>query len=282
MKRIACILFACVLVARIDAQEYVPTQADIENFLKSTTYVVLEDNPLLSYNIDIRDVMKREWTITPYKFISWIEFEEKRKDKSLSFLVLNQVKFDKDKTDAKYNFISVLMGGDFYSLSQMPDICSVPLSYVGVSEENYIYKLGTLIRFIQNHVKLIHSDPTIISSNIFKHYNENMAEIKGKTLYLVEDELARDVNSVTRIKKVYPNDVKIVSREAIEEAITNGEDIVFLHKVGPERTRIKSRCYKILIGAKDARFYYFDYHRVDEKSPDGFLMSDFKKLAKKK
>jgi hypothetical protein len=51
--------------------------------------------------------------------------------------------------------------------------------------------------------------------------------------------------------------------------------------VGPEITKFKARCYKILIGAADAKFYYFDYHMVDDDTPDGFLAKDFKKLAKK-
>ncbi|NJM15440.1 MAG: hypothetical protein HC896_08750 [Bacteroidales bacterium] len=53
-----------------------------------------------------------------------------------------------------------------------------------------------------------------------------------------------------------------------------------MHKVGPEGTRLSARCYKIIIGASDADFYYFDYHMIDDKHPDGFLKSDLKKLAK--
>jgi hypothetical protein len=72
-----------------------------------------------------------------------------------------------------------------------------------------------------------------------------------------------------------------VTREEIRQAIIDrNEDIVFLHKVGPEGKKFKARSYKILIGAGDARFYYFDYHMVSDKNPDGFLISDLKKLAK--
>jgi len=54
---------------------------------------------------------------------------------------------------------------------------------------------------------------------------------------------------------------------------------VFLHKVGPEGTRLIARCYKILIGAADSKFYYFDYHKISDEKPDGFLLSDFKKTG---
>ncbi|NJK86817.1 MAG: hypothetical protein HC906_13420 [Bacteroidales bacterium] len=62
------------------SQDYIPTREDINAFFKTKTLVVLEDNPLLEYNINIRNVMKQEWTITEYDFITSKEFEEKRKD----------------------------------------------------------------------------------------------------------------------------------------------------------------------------------------------------------
>ena len=73
----------------------------------------------------------------------------------------------------------------------------------------------------------------------------------------------------------------MVTREEIRQAISDrDEDVVFLHKVGPEGTRLKARCYKVLIGAADASFYYFDYHMINDKKPDGFLSKDLKKISK--
>jgi hypothetical protein len=61
----------------------------------------------------------------------------------------------------------------------------------------------------------------------------------------------------------------------------NGDpDAVFLHKVGPEGKKMEARVYKILIGAADAKFYYYDYHKASSKNPDAFLLSDFKRLEK--
>ena len=81
--------------------------------------------------------------------------------------------------------------------------------------------------------------------------------------------MAKDVNSAARIHKIYPHPFKLVERDDIRKAISEREDVVFLHKVGPEGTRLEARCYKILIGASDASFYYFDYHMIKDKNPDG-------------
>ncbi|MBN2215100.1 MAG: hypothetical protein JW723_12730 [Bacteroidales bacterium] len=282
MRKIILLLLCSAFIRAAQAQGYVPTREDIDAFFTTKTLVVLEDNPLMEYNLNIREVMQREWNITDYDFISSKEFEEKRMDPIYSFIFMTRVTFENDKTDAEYRFLHLSLGGDYFRLNQMPDIASVPLSYYNVDEDNYAYKLGILVRFIQKHALLIKERPEIVSANVLKHYNDNIREIKDKTLYLLENELAKEVNSVARIKKIYPYRIRIVTREEIEQAIKDrDENIVFLHKVGPEGTKLNARCYKVIIGAGDANFYYFDYHQISDKNPDGFLASDFKKLAKK-
>jgi hypothetical protein len=281
MRKIFVLILCSVVAGIAQSQGYVPTREDINAFFTTKTLVVLEDNPLLEYNLNIRDVMRQEWNITDYDFISSKEFDEKRMDPKYSFLIMTRVTFENDKTDAEYRFLHLSLGGDYFRLNQMPDIASVPLAYYNVDEDNYAYKLGILVRFIQKHAMLIKEHPEIVSANVLKHYNDNIREIKDKTLYLLENELARDVNSVARIKKIYPYRIKIVTKEEIEQAIKDREEgVVFLHKVGPEGTKLNARCYKVIVGAGDANFYYFDYHKISDKSPDGFLASDFKKLAK--
>jgi hypothetical protein len=283
MKRIiSTVLASLFLFILAYGQDYVPTPGDLEKFFKTKTLIVLEDNPLMEYNLLIQEVMKKEWTITPFEVIPFKEFEAKRKNPEYSFIMLMDTRFDKDKTGAIYKFLDLLLGGKYQRINDMPALAQVPLAYSSVEEFGYIYKLGTLVRFIQNHVKLIYEKPDIISANIFKYYNQNMGDVKNKTLYVVEEELAPEVNSEKRIKAVYPYKVRIVTKEEIQKAIDEGNDeVVFLHKVGPEGTQLKARCYNILIGAADAKFYYFDYHMINEKNPDGFLESDFKKLGRK-
>ena len=98
---------------------------------------------------------------------------------------------------------------------------------------------------------------------------------------MLKDELGPNVNTDSKIKKVYPYKFKIATREEIENAIkTENDNVVFLHKIGPEGTKKKARCYNLILGAKDAKLYYFEYHMISSKKPDGFTIKDFKKLAK--
>jgi hypothetical protein len=278
------IIFSFLMVGAsllASAQGYIPSKQDVDAFFTTKTLVVLEDNPLMEYNSIIKKVMQQEWTITEFDFVSAKDFEQKRMDAQYSFIYMTNVTFEADKTDASYRFLHLSLGGDYFRLNEMPDIASVPLAYFDVEEDRYAYKLAILVRFLQNHAKLIHEHPDIISANVFKYYNDNIKDIKEKTLYLLEEELAPSVNTVAEIKKVYPYKFEMVTTDDIEKAIRDrNSDVVFLHKVGPEGTKLNARSYKIIIGAADANFYYFDFHKISDKNPDGFLESDFKKLVK--
>lgn len=285
MKKLLVVILIGLFGINLFAQkEYVPTKEELLKFKSTKTLVVLEDNPLSDFNLTAKEILPAEWKLTKFDFITWKDFEKLRTDPAYSFILMNQVKFQNDKTNAKYNFLSLLLGGTSPSLGDMADLCSVPLSYTGVDEDHYSYKLGIMLRFMQNHVQMLLDNPELLSVNIFKHYNDNIAELKGKTVYFIPDELSKDINTAAKIKKVYSGDVKLVTREQMREAIDNRTpNVVFLHKVGPEGTRIKSRCYNILMGVDDAKFYYFNYHMVgdDSDDADAFLLSDLKKITKK-
>ncbi len=285
MKKIILAIIIGISTLSVNAQEYLPTEADLNQFLNSKLYVVLESNPIAAYNFKIQEAVKNAWNLTEFEFISLDQFEEMYNDPDKSFLMMTQVVFQHDKTKVRYNFLHIFIGKEgLDTFEDLPDIAAIPLSYTEVDEEFWVYKMESLVRFMQTHIQNMRDNPGMIKKNIFEYYNEFSKDIKQKTLYLVKDEVAQNINSEAKIKKIYPYKVKFVTRDEIEEAIENrDEDVVYLHKVGPQGTRLRARCYKIIIGAKDANFYYFNWHWVQKgKNFDGFLDKDFKQIAKKK
>jgi len=282
MKKYYALLLLLIPFIQLQAQrEYLPTQEDLDHFHTTKTYVVMESNPLSEYNLEIQDAVKKLWNITEYEFLPMNDFAEKSKDKNASFLYLAGVSFEKDKSNTRYQFLCLSLGGNRVSIDDLKDVANIPMAYYGVDADHYAYKIGIMVRFLQYHVNLITQDISIVDHNVYNYYNENMSEVKGKTLYLVEEELEREVNTLSKIKAVYPGELKLVDRETIKDLIMAEDDnAVVLHKVGPEGKKLNARTYKILIGAADAKFYYFDYHKVSDKKPDAFLTSDFKKLAR--
>ncbi|MCD4834961.1 MAG: hypothetical protein K8R31_14275 [Bacteroidales bacterium] len=285
MRKLILAIIIGISTLSLNAQEYLPTEADLNQFLNSKLYVVLETNPIAEYNFKIQEAVKKAWTITEYEFISLDQFEEMYNDQDKSFLMMTQVVFQNDKTKVRYNFLSIFIGKEgLDGFEDLPDIAAIPLAYTEVDEEFWTYKMEALVRFMQTHVQNMKNNPGMIKKNIFEYYNENTKDIKQKTLYVVKDEVAPNIDTEAKIKKIYPYKVKFVTREEVEEAITNRDPgVAFLHKVGPQGTRLRARCYKIIIGAQDANFYYFNYHWVEKgKNFDGILDKDFKQMAKKK
>lgn len=283
MNKWLLLLTVMVFSGSAFAQEYVPTQQDLDRFFNTKTYVVLDPNPISAYNFKMKQAVKDNWDVSEYEFVSYDEFEQLRNNPDYSFLMEDIVVFDRDKTKARYRFLSLMLGEKRARLEEMPTLVSVPLSYREVDQEYWAYKLSVILRFFQKHIRTMEENPDILDDNILEYYNKNMEDIKDKTLYLVKDELAPDVDTRSEISQYYPYDFKLVDREEVAQAIKEArEDVVFLHKVGPQGSRHRARCYKILMGAKNAKFYYFDYHFVARnKRPDGFLKRDFKKLKRK-
>lgn len=286
MKKVvlACVLALTTLFA--SAQTSVGTPEQLDQFMKTTTYVVLENNPMLQYNHLIKETVEKHWDLTPFEFVTFSteEFEKARLDPTKSFLIVNKMFFERDKTKAKYNYLCVQLGGDYEFVNQMPDIAQVPIAYDGIEEDFYAYKLGMLCRFLQSHIKLTQEHPELNSKNILKFYYKNMtADVKEKTLYVTKSDLAKGFNSMKQIKAVYPGKVELKTKEEVQAAIdSHDENVVFVHKVGPEGAKRKARCYNTIVGASDAKLYYFSYHMISDKAPEGLTQKDWKKLAKAK
>ncbi len=280
MKKLTLLIVLLSLGTQIWGQDAVATQDEIAKFFKSKTYVVYDTNIFGTYNDAIKKAIDTYWTLTPIEYIDAVKYRKLNRSFRNSFIVRTKVNFDKDKSKTSYTFLSIVLGSNKGGMAQMPDLCSFPLSYYNVDYDKYIYKLGAIIKFMQNHIILLRDNPKLGKKNTLKYYNKNTAELTGKTLYVIKDELDNNVNTLSKIKKYYSGKVVISTAEEIDRIIQEKDpNAVFLHKVGPSRNNDKLRIYKLILGASDGKLYYFNYHKFKKgKSGDAFLASDFKKL----
>jgi hypothetical protein len=231
----------------------------------------------------IKEAVKATWTITPYEFVSYDEFRKHKKDPAYSFLLLTSTAFEKDRAGVNYDFLNLLLGDPVNNLSKLPEFCSFPLAYTGAEDAGYIPKMSVILLFMQKHVRHILEHPSNISLKYryLKYYNVNMQLLKDEELWLAKEDLAPEISTEESIKAVYPHPFRLVSEEDIDEALTGSpkEGMAFLFKVGPESTADKGRVYKMILGT-DGTLYYFNYHLISKKKPDGFLLSDLKRIGK--
>ncbi|MDD2565024.1 MAG: hypothetical protein PHU27_12495 [Salinivirgaceae bacterium] len=286
MKQFLILLLLLMTFSMVGkAQITVPTQAELEQFVKTKTIIMLEANPLRVFNEQMRVTADKHWKITPYEFMTYNDklFDSLRTDPNLSFLILDATYFKRDKILTKYQFLNVSLGGNYATVKEMPTISGLPISYADVDEGTYDYKLGLILQFIESHVHNLIANPQIKSSSkALKFYSDNMKQIHNKTLYVLEEELTKEVNTLKKIKEFYPYPVKIATAEEIEAVIdSKDKNAVILHQVAPGKDHKKVRCWNTILGADDAALYYFNWFFIKKgKRAEGFSEKDFKKLSK--
>lgn len=269
------------LISLVGQQRPYPTPDDAKRFSASTTCVVLEDNPFSFYNTEIKSAVTEYWDATPVRFISTEEFNVMRNDPSYSFIVLTITTFSNDKSGSAFDFLNLLLGADVDELDQLPEFCAIPLSFDGAPEEEYSYKLGLIIRFMQYHAALVMKNPATPALRYLKYYNKNVPEITGKTILVRQEDLSPEIDTPEKIGKYYTGNIRIVTEEEIISAVEGKEkDCLIVHKVGPDGVKHTGTCMKMLIGTDDAVMYYYDSHLVDAKNANGLLISDLRRIAR--
>src|SRR5664280_3521546 len=281
MKDLLISLVLVFAAVTLTGQSPFPNKDEIKQFDASKTCIVLEDNPFSEYNLSIKDAVNSYWKLTPFEFIAVKDFNVRRLNPAYSFIVITQTNFDSDRSHGLYNFLNLLQGKDVNKLSEMPELCAIPLSFAGVSDLVYSYKLGAIVNFMQTHAQKISEDPTLSLRKYLKYYNKNIPGIKNKTILVEQDDLTPEISTIKKIRKFYSANIEIVTNDEIIKAIENKTpDAVILHKVGPIGDRDSGYCFVMLIGTDDSELYYYNLHMVDKANPNGLLPDDLKRLER--
>jgi hypothetical protein len=284
MKKITFVIIIILTAIQAFSQLKIPvgTRSDINKFMTTTTYFVLKNDLLSDFNDALKEAAEKHWTITPYEFIYLSDFEKHKKDTDKSFLMINQVYFEKDKSQTLFDFLILTIGGNFKTVNDMPTLCAVPLCYNGALESEYDYKTGLMIKFIQNHILICKQNPDLNENNIADYYISKTDSLKDKTLYLLKEEVAPDIRTKNSFASTYPYNFDYTTKENIRNLINNNsKDGLILHVLGPQIKSTLSYCIKIIIDTENGLVYYYDMHKINKKNPAHLLQSDLKKLTKK-
>jgi hypothetical protein len=280
MKTIKLIIIAIFLSVTINAQQFMPESKYVKAFLDSRTYFVQDNNIFGMYNSVIKEAAEKHWKITEYTIINKDEFNNKRYVPTASMIIQTVSHFEGQEELGVFTSLSLLMGKKGGDINTMPDIVTLPLAYNDADYDDYQYKLGLALVYMQNHVKWLDENPDIEDKALLNHFKNSKKNTKDKTLYLLKNEMSEEINTISGIKAFYSGEVKFVSKEEIKQAIDDkDETVLILHMVAPVRAVKGSVVTKMILSASDAEIYYFDYHRVKGKNhTNKFLTSDFEKM----
>ena len=284
MNRILIISVMLAITSGLFAQtrKQLATKAQIEKFFSVKTVVVMDADPFSGFNMVINDAMEKYWTITPYEVVPFVEFERMRNNSELSFIWQPKVKLKKDKKNVHYLYMDIVMGGIAKDDLSMPILLPVPLAYTGVDEDDYVEKLPLMLRFAQIHINNLRAAPKPNKVHNLKNYSDNSRMLKDMVLLVQESDLSDEVNSLAKIKAVYPGVVKIVTAEEIEKAIENKEpNTAVLHQIGPAADDDEGRSYRQIYGTADALLYYYNFQKITKRRPAGMSARDFRLICGK-
>ncbi len=274
MKKLFLAVLVLFIVTEAASQVRPARRSHYRTFMESTTYVVEDGRPFSDYNKRLKEEMDRFWTITPYEFITFDEFRRMRTNDNYSFLVLAEIK--QRNVPHVYKFINFVLGDTNRDFNRMPDLGSVPLIFKDADEESFLYKLGAFVQFMQNNAKEGSGRHNLQMTRFINVRDERLHQME---LWLLEEELAPDINTVEKINEYYPHTVKIVTKDDIQNAISQQrEDVAFLHKIGPEDTMRAGKCWKFIITTNGEVLYSND-HDADIRTPDALLKEDLKLMA---
>jgi hypothetical protein len=266
----------------VNAQGPFPTVEEGKLLLNSKTCVVLENSPFSMYNPAIKEAVEAHWTLTPYEVIDIAEFNKRRQDPSYSFIVLTETDYERDKSGSTFSFINLLLGKKVRNLEEMPEFCAIPLDFAGEdADAEYGYKLGVILRFIQQHAQVVMDNPKTPGVRFLKYYNQYVPTIVEKTILAREEDMDQMISTEEAIGSTYKYPFLIVSEEEIQKAVSEKRpNTLILHKVGPPDELPGAFVFKMLIGADDARMYYFNNHKIDARNPNAFLPADLRRIGR--
>jgi hypothetical protein len=251
------------------------TKLQVGMFKNSKTCVVV-DGGMSFFNKPISDAVKSFWKSTDYEFIDQVEFEKRKTDPRYSFIVVLDGAYDKDPGGVSYKFLSLVLGDPSGNLTKMPEFCSIPLAYSGDNDADFEYIIPIIIKFMQIHVKNLEKDRLPISINGLRYYNKS--GFNEKILVLNKDKMASNADSADKIKTVSQYKVKLLTVEEIQKEIEAGSQNTLFHfHVGPAHDAGAGKSFDMLFDINGNLFYY-NFRKITNDNPDGFNLNDFNNI----
>ncbi len=263
----------------VSANPKLVSKQQIGMFKNSTLCVVLEGGSISDnvYNVFIKEAVEKYWKSTDFEFISEEEFNKRHFDSKYSFLVLMKGVFDNDPGGVSYNYLSLVLGDESTDLTNMPEICSFPISYSNDNTMDIKYVIPAMIKFMQKHAINLETKRFDILLKGLKFYNGSSG-FKDKVLLLNKNVMALDADSPEKIKTAYPYYVKLLSSDEIEKEIASDPaNVLFNFHVGPLQENGAGQCFEMIFDA-NGNLYYYNSRKITNENKDGFNLHDFRQL----
>jgi len=253
------ILLPAMLLAQ---KRVVPTPENITDFFANTTMVVIPEGNFM-LEVVFKKAVEESWTITPFKFITYEEFESMKGDTKQAFLMLFSGIYAKDKAQNEYIYMGLLMGCREKTLNRMPEFIMLPVGGTVNESENQYDMFGIFTGVIQHHMRRLKTNPADAKRNLSALYGLNSRLLRGKTLLISEENFAVPTTQ-EEMDKLFHQKLQLVSYDEIADAIDEkAANTVIAYVVYPDSQQTKgSYCYKMLLSTDSCELIYYREQRV--------------------
>lgn len=276
-KLLFFLLFIPLFTIGQDVDDFVEYEKrNFDKFMKSTTYIVLDQFTESEYSLKLIEAVKEHWTITPYEIIDKATYKTYVKDRNKSFLTREYI-----AGDEKLVSLSLFMGGQRYMDERGVLIANVKLKHYTATDDDFLYKLPIFIQNIQWKVQLA-VNLGFESKDAYQDYlDKNKHLLHSRKLYILNEHLTSKIESLEKLKKYYRHDVRLVNRSVIEDAIlTQDTTVAFLSIVAPVKNwGGQTAFYRVFTADKGESLVSYD-RSVSSSAPVGVIGYDLKTFNK--
>lgn len=275
MKKTRKILLLAVCVATIfpvlcGAQAKIMTKkVRISDFTTKTTKVVLSGNEV--FDINFKEEVSRRWRVSPFEFCTRAEYETLKTNPDFYFLVPMTGQFKKESEPGLCFFVLQKGGVEDSGDPATEALTVVKFPYAAAKQTSgreFVY-IPAILDVIQDYtLQAMTSDFAGYAG--LSAYAKRFGKNWDKDIYIAENDV---LGSVQR-------GIEARDEDDVDDAFMAGqEDLLVCYPVGPDTDEKGSYCYKMVFSADLHELYYFDKHRISEKTPVGFLDSDLKIIS---
>ena len=220
----------------------------LEDFPEKVTKVVLSGNMFIDGAIE--DAVKNRWTVSPYEFCSFQEFESLKGKEDYYFLMVVTGQFRKESVPG-LAMLSLVKGGkgSDLSLDKMLEVVTVPICSADYPSGREITFMPALIDIVQNHV--------------LASMERDYSAYGGLETNSTRLDAARSKRIVDAL---------------LEAGVSN---TLVSYTVSPYDAGPGSYCYKMLVDTQTHSLYYYRKHRISKNAGPGFLPEDISRIARR-
>ena len=280
MKRFLISVIAVLIPVSMFSQAQITTKKmKLEDFPEKVTKVVLSGNMFIDGSIE--DAVKNWWTVSPYEFCSFQEFESLKGKEDYYFLMVVTGQFRKESVPG-LAMLSLVKGGkgSDLSLDKMLEVVTVPICSADYPSGREITFMPALIDIVQNHV-LASMERDYSAYGGLETNSTRLDAARSKRIVIADTDLSSEVDDA--FLEDLPGDRIEIVPEADADALLEAgvSNTLVSYTVSPYDAGPGSYCYKMLVDTQTHSLYYYRKHRISKNAGPGFLPEDISRIARR-